>query len=157
MKHAYILWIATFAYALHIVEEFTFDWKGWAIAVLKLPVDWSHFAVVNGVVIVLGISCAAVGWSLTEYALCLPALMMINATFFHVLPFIATRGRFSPGLATALLLFYPIGIWVYSGASSDGVLTTRAMLVSSLLGIVLMATPILMLKLRFLPYFQQGG
>jgi len=25
--HTYLLWIATLAYALHIVEEFTFDWK----------------------------------------------------------------------------------------------------------------------------------
>ncbi len=49
MNQTYILWIATFAYALHIVEEYTFDWKGWAIAVLKLPVNWIHFAVVNGV------------------------------------------------------------------------------------------------------------
>ena len=27
MTHAYILWIATFAYALHVLEEFAFDWK----------------------------------------------------------------------------------------------------------------------------------
>lgn len=155
MTHAYILWIATLAYALHIVEEYSFDWKGWALAVMKLPVNWVHFALVNGVVIVLGISCASVAWQLPEFALCLPALMLINATFFHVLPFLATKGRFSPGLGTAVLLFYPIAIWAYWGAWADGVLTVRVAVWSLLLGAALMATPVVILKLRLHPYFQQ--
>ncbi len=25
--HDYILWVATLAYALHVIEEFAFDWK----------------------------------------------------------------------------------------------------------------------------------
>jgi hypothetical protein len=53
--NAYVLWIATLAYALHVVEEYMFDWKGWASSVLKLPVDWTLFAIVNGAVVVLGI------------------------------------------------------------------------------------------------------
>jgi hypothetical protein len=35
--------------------------------------------------------------------------MLINATFFHVLPVIVFRGRFSPGMLTAIVLFYPTG------------------------------------------------
>jgi len=155
MSHAYILWIATLAYALHIVEEYTFDWKNWAINVIKLPVNWVHFAVVNGVVIVLGISCSSVAWSLPAYALSLPALMLINATFFHVLPFITTKGRFSPGLGTAILLFYPISIWAYYGAYLDGVLPTSTLILSFIIGALLMASPIVMLKLRLRPYFNQ--
>lgn len=153
--HVFILWIATCAYALHIVEEFTFDWKNWATHVLRLPVSWSHFAVVNGVVIVLGVSCAEVGWQCPIYALGLPALMLINATFFHVLPFVTTRGRFSPGLGTALLLFYPIAAWSYWGAWKDGVLSAAVAGGSLVFGAALMATPIVMLKLRLRPYFQQ--
>lgn len=156
MSHAYILWIATFAYALHVVEEYTFDWKGWAENVLKLPVNWIHFAIVNGVVVVLGISCSQVAWSLPAYSLGLPALMLINATFFHVLPFITTRGRFSPGLGTAVLLFYPIAIWAYYGAYLDGVLTPANLILSFIVGALLMASPIVMLKLRLLPYFDQS-
>jgi hypothetical protein len=155
MSHSYILWIATVAYALHILEEFAFDWKGWAQAVLKLPVSWSHFAVVNGIVVVLGISCSSVAWSSPAYALCLPALMLINATFFHVLPFLTTRGRWSPGLATAVFLFYPIGIWAYQGAAADGVLSPGVLMGSLVIGALLMASPIAMLKLRLLPYFRQ--
>lgn len=153
--HTYILWIATFCYALHIVEEYTFDWKGWALSVLKLPVTWTHFAIVNGVVIVLGISCASVGWDFPAYALSLPALMLINASFFHVLPFLLTKGRFSPGLGTAIILFYPVSIWAYYGAYLDGVLSFSTLLISILLGAVLMASPIIMLKLRVLLYFRQ--
>jgi len=156
MTHAYILWIATVAYALHIVEEYTFDWKGWAANVLKLPVNWVHFAIVNGVVIVLGISCSSVAWSLPAYALSLPALMLINAAFFHVLPFLITKGRFSPGLGTAVLLFFPIGLWAYYGAYLDGVLPTSTLLLSFVLGALLMASPIVMLKLRLRPYFNQN-
>lgn len=156
MSHAYILWIATFAYALHVVEEYTFDWKGWAENVLKLPVNWVHFAIVNGVVVVLGISCSQVAWSLPVYSLGLPALMLINATFFHVLPFLTTRGRFSPGLGTAVLLFYPIALWAYYGAYLDGVLTPVTLLLSFVVGALLMASPIVMLKLRLLPYFDQN-
>lgn len=155
MSHAYILWIAAFVYALHVVEEYVFDWKGWAVSVLKLPVDWVHFAIVNGAVVVLGISCASVGWALPEYALALPALMLINATFFHVLPFLLTKGRFSPGLATAVFLFYPVAVWTYLGARADGVLSGRVVLASFILGVLLMALPVLMLKLRRLPYFDQ--
>ena len=153
--HTYILWIATLAYALRVVEEYMLDWKGWANTVLKLPVDWVHFALVNGVVVVLGVSCSAVGWSLPAFSLCLPALMLINATFFHVLPFLLTRGRFSPGLGTAVLLFYPVGIWSYVGARADGVLSLRVGLLSFLIGAALMAFPIILLKLRLRPYFKQ--
>jgi hypothetical protein len=155
MSHSYILWIAALAYALHVVEEYMFDWKGWAIHVLKLPVDWVIFALVNGVVIVLGISCSSVGWSLPAFALSLPALMLINATFFHVLPFILTKGRFSPGLGTAVILFYPISLWAYHGAYLDGVLSASTVALSFLIGALLMASPIVMLKLRPLPYFNQ--
>lgn len=42
MMHTDILWIATFAYAAHIAEEFAFDWKEWATNTLKFPVDWSY-------------------------------------------------------------------------------------------------------------------
>ncbi len=156
MSHAYILWIAAFAYALHVAEEYMFDWKGWAVNVLKLPVDWVHFAIVNGVVIVLGISCSSVAWSCPAYALGLPALMLINATFFHVLPFLVTKGRFSPGLGTAVLLFYPISLWAFYGACRDGILTIPVLALSFIIGALLMASPIVMLKLRLLPYFDQN-
>jgi hypothetical protein len=82
-------------------------------AVIGLPVEWSDFYVVNALVIVFGVVAANLArWP--GPALAFPALMLINATFFHVLPFARSGGRrFSPGLATAVVLFYPIGIACY--------------------------------------------
>ncbi|HZZ73543.1 MAG TPA: HXXEE domain-containing protein [Pirellulales bacterium] len=156
MSHAYILWIATFAYAMHAFEEYCFDWRGWATAVLQLPVSWEHFYLVNAAVVVLGATCAMVGWQLPLYALAFPALMFINGLLFHVLPFLWTAGRFSPGLFTAVGLFFPLGGWAYYGAWQDGVLTVAVGLESFLLAALLMLSPIVMLKLRSRPYFRQN-
>jgi hypothetical protein len=53
-----LAWLAMAAYALHIAEEFAFDWRNWARAVIKLPVEWSDFYVTNAIVIALGIAQA---------------------------------------------------------------------------------------------------
>ncbi len=155
MNHAYILWIAMFAYAMHVFEEYNFDWKTWACAVLKLKLNWVHFSIVNGCVVAFGIAAAQVGWSCPVFALSFPAVMLVNATFFHVAPFIKWRGRFSPGLLTAVFLFYPIAFLAYWGASRDGILTSAVLWQSLLLGALLMATPVVMLKMKELPYFKQ--
>jgi hypothetical protein len=147
-------WLATAAYGLHILEEFTLDWRNWARNVLGLPVEWPTFYVVNSLVIVLGIVAAELAPSSQLLALSFPAVMLVNATFFHVLPFITKRGRFSPGLITAVILFYPIGIACYCRAAADG--ASAGTLIGSLaLGAVLMASPIVLLKLKDRPYFRQ--
>ena len=79
--------------------------------------------------VILGIVAANLAaWP--AIALAFPALMLINATFFHVLPFIRLRGRFSPGLFTAIVLFYPVGIACYVRAAADGVLSLAALITS---------------------------
>jgi hypothetical protein len=72
-----------------------------------------------------------------------------------VLPFARTGGRFSPGLATAVVLFYPIGIACYLRAAHGGTLHMRTVIGSLVLGALLMASPIVLLKIRTLPYFRQ--
>lgn len=52
------LWLATAAYGVHVLEEFVLDWRDWARAIVRLPVEWSDFYVVNALVIVLGIVAA---------------------------------------------------------------------------------------------------
>ena len=147
MTHEYLLWICTTAYAMHVMEEHTYDWRDWARTVLHLPVDWPTFYVTNGAVIVLGVSCAGIGWQLPEVSLALPALMVINAIFFHAAPTIAKR-VFSPGLLSALILMLPVAWWTYRGAYQDGALTTRAIVVSTIVAALLMAYPIALLKTR---------
>ena len=155
MNHEIWLWVATAAYGLHALEEFMLDWKTWANKVLKLPVDWPIFYVVNALVVVLGIIAAEIGWRLPALSLAFPALMLINAVFFHVLPFIVTK-KFSPGVISAVVLFLPVGGWLFYGANRDGVLTTTTAIIAVALGAGLMAYPIILLKLKDKPFFKQG-
>src|SRR6201992_3427310 len=138
-----LAWRAVAAYMLHIMKEFTFDWRNWARAVIKLPVEWSDFYVTNAAVIALGIAQAELAPTLPLAPLMFASLMLINAVFFHILPFVRMGGRFSPGLVTAVLLFLPTGIviWSEAGAKADWATAILAILG----GAVLMANPIIML------------
>ncbi len=150
-------WLALAAYAIHILEEYFLDWRNWARAVIKLPVEWSDFYVVNVVVIVLGIAQAQLSASLPLLALSYAALLLIKATFFHVLPMIVTNGRFSPGVVTAVCLFYPIGFASFSMASAAGDVTFGMIVASLVTGAALMAIPIALFRLKSKPYFRQIG
>jgi hypothetical protein len=136
-----LCWLATAMYALHVLEELAFDWRGWARAVLKLPVEWSAFYVTNALVMVLGVVAAKLADSFPAIGLAFPALMIINAIFFHVLPFVVTGGRFSPGLFTAIVLFLPMGYWCYHTASVAGVLSSEVLWISILLGALIDGFP----------------
>lgn len=147
-----LIWLCLAAYGLHVLEEFVFDWRNWARQVLRLPAEWDHFYIVNALVIVLGVVAAEIAPAWPVIALAFPALMLINATFFHVAPFIWTRGRFSPGLITAILLFWPLGIYSFCSAR----LTLDGTMTAFLVGACLMATPIVFLRMKTLSYFNQS-
>ncbi len=151
-----LIWICTIAYGIHMLEEYMLDWRDWAQAVIKLPVTWPDFYVTNSLVIVLGICCANVAVTQPQLALVLPALMLINATFFHVLPMIVTHGRYSPGVFTAIVLFYPLGYLAFHRAMSAGSVSTHGVVLSFVIGAALMASPIVLLHLKNKPYFRQS-
>jgi hypothetical protein len=148
MTLAQLCWLATAAYGLHIAEEYVLNWRDWARSVSGVAVTRGFFFGMNALVIVLGMISAAVADRLPTVALAFPALMLINATFFHVGAFLWTRGRFSPGLITAVLLFYPLGIWCFKSAKDAGLLTGARLVGSLGLGAMLMATPIVLLRAR---------
>lgn len=150
-----LMWLAIASYGLHILEEYQLNWRDWARTAIKLDVEWSDFYVVNALVIVLGIVAARFAGNWPGLALGFPALMLINATFFHVLPILRMRGRFSPGAFTAVVLFYPVGIACYMRASADGILNAGNLIGSFVLGALLMASPIVLLKIKNKPYFRQ--
>jgi hypothetical protein len=156
MKFGAVVWLLLGAYAIHVLEEFALNWRDWARSILRLPVEWPTFYVTNSVVVVLGIVAGQLGGDQPLFGLSFAALMLINATFFHVLPVIKFGGRFSPGLITAVLLFYPAAIWAYVTASHEGLLSTANLFGSFAIGATLMATPIVLLRIKDKPYFQQG-
>ena len=147
MSHAYLLWIATLVYGVHMMEEMIYNWPEWARKVLGINSQWSEFYMVNAIVMVLGVSCAMVGWKSPSFALILPAFMVVNAIFFHIVPVLVTRS-FSPGLITGVLLLLPVTAWIYYGANDDGVLNTHTVLISSLAGLLLMLFPIVLQKTK---------
>jgi hypothetical protein len=151
----YWLWVATFVYGAHALEEFVLDWKTWANKVMHFRVDWPAFYVTNALVIVLGVAAAEVGWKLPGFSLAFPALMIINAVLFHILPFILAK-KYSPGLMTAVLLFLPLGVWLFYAADKDGVLSMKTTLTAFILGAGFMAYPVLLLKLKDMRFFKQG-
>jgi hypothetical protein len=146
-----MLWLCVGAYSLHVLEEYVFDWQNWARNVLRLPARWGDFYITNAVVIVLGIVAAETASVWPAIALGFPALMLINATFFHLAPVIWTRGRFSPGVITALLVFYPLGIETMRRSHAS----ESEFMIAFAVGALLMATPIVFLKLQAKSYFDQ--
>jgi hypothetical protein len=154
MALAQLCWLVIAAYGIHIAEEYAFNWRDWARSLSNVQVEWDLFFIGNALVIVIGIVCAEAARSLPMIALAFPALMLINATVFHLGAFLWTRGRFSPGLITAVVLFYPLGIWCYKSANDAGVLTTRVWIGSFALGALLMSAPILLLKARKIAFFR---
>jgi hypothetical protein len=153
MKPDYIFWVALAAYAFHILEEYSYDWKTWAQKILKLDVDWNGFYVTNITVLFFGIACAEVGWSYPTFSLIFPSLMVINTLFFHVLPYVRSKRKFSPGMITGIFLFLPIGLGTFNIAAGLGV-TGRSMALAALCGALVMAYPIFLLKTKHLGFFK---
>ncbi len=147
-----LIWLALAAYGVHMFEEYMLDWPAWARAVSGLHIEWADFYVVNALVLVLGIVCANLAATVPLLALVFPALLLIN-TVVHIVGVIAARWRFFPGIATALVLFIPIGIACYLKAGALGVLTGGTLWGSLALALVLHATPALLL-VRDRPMFR---
>ncbi len=151
MSHEWVLWVLTTAAALHVVEERGMGWQGWAAQTLgpRLGVipSWSDFWATNGLLIVFGISAAAVGWRAPAFALAFPAVCLINAVFFHLVPTIQAR-RPNPGIFSAMLLYLPIGIWAYVAANSDGALDLATVILSVVIGAAAMVSALVLLIIQ---------
>lgn len=149
------LLICTAAYGVHVLEEFMLNWRDWARAVIKLQVEWADFYIVNSLVVVLGFAAAGFVNEVPWLGLGFPALMIINAVIFHVVPVIRTRGRYSPGVATAVVLLFPVGVATLVAASRAGVLDLGTLVAAFVVGALLMASPIVLISNRNKPYFRQ--
>lgn len=153
MNHQFILWVALLAYALHMLEEYFYNWKDWAVKTFNIPATWTDFYLVNTFVLFMGLCCASIGWNCIWLALIYPGFMLINAIFFHIIPIIRFR-NFSPGIITAILLFLPvIGFSYYYALQNGG--TYLDIGLSILIGAICMYYPIILQKTRNKPFFNQ--
>jgi hypothetical protein len=133
--------------ALHILEEYGMNFKGWADAALGIKILWEEFHLVNGAILLFCIGAAMIGWRLPEVSLMAPALIGFNGIFFHFGLTLLT-GLYSPGTISGLLLFAPVSLWTYYGARRDGVLTKRVLVISIIGGILLQFYPLIVLFSR---------
>ena len=107
---------------------------------------WTDFWPTNGFLIVFGVTAAAVGWRAPAFSLALPAGVLVNTVFFHVLPTVTAR-RPNPGVFTAVALYIPIAAWTYVAAAEDDVLNAGTVILSICLGALAMAAVIAILVL----------
>jgi hypothetical protein len=149
-EHEFVLWVVVLAAAVHVLEEYLLDWLTWANDTLGsrlgFHLTWPDFYMTNAALVVVAIAAAGIGWSSPEVSLAVPALFVVNAVGFHILPTVVGR-RFSPGTISAVLVYLPVAAWAYWAADADGVLTTRAVVVSALGGVLLMAYPVILARL----------
>lgn len=148
--HEYTLWVVVMAISLHVLEEYTLNFVGWAEVALGVNVSWEIFHLVNTSLVFFAIACAMIGWRAPSLSLMMPAIIAINALFFHIL-LTVVQWRISPGTGTSILFFVPAATWAYYGAYRDGVLTRKAVIVSASGGLLITfyLTILLMIRLRY--------
>jgi hypothetical protein len=151
MSQEWILWVLFAAAAMHVVEEHALGWQGWAARYIGPRIGviptWTDFWATNMLLLAFGFSAAVVGWwSAPAYALAFPALCLINAVFFHIVPSLQAN-RPNPGLFTAVLLYLPISIWAYVAASDESSLDPGTFLLSVLIGAGAMISVLVILVL----------
>lgn len=140
------LWLCVPVYALHIMEEQALDWLAWAHSIGMMFPGWSSFYVTNAAVIVIGVTTAMLGWRMPAYALTFPALMVINALLFHLLPSI-TSGHPNPGCISATVFFLPLALQTFRDAWRAGVRSGRTYAAAFGMAGGLQLWPVLLLKL----------
>lgn len=153
MSLTILAWLAVGAYALHIVEEHILGWFEWARKTMNLTMEWSTYTTIEVVLLVLGAIAAMLAPALPVLALAFAALLVINVTFFHLLPMLISGGKFSPGAISGVLLFYPIGYYAYAGSGAP----PNMLMWSVVIGAAAILWPVLLLKLKSQPYFRVSG
>ena len=134
----YIIWISVFAAIIHILEEYYYGWIDWAKSFVP-TVKKSHFIVVN-ILFVFTCVLAAI-LQFTELKISIFSLLIIN-TIVHLVPTII-KGKYSPGLASAILLYIPIGVFGYLATFNENIASNVQLIVGTLLGFIIMAIPFL--------------
>ncbi|MFO0579146.1 MAG: HXXEE domain-containing protein [Polyangia bacterium] len=149
------LWIITFIYGLHVMEEFTFNWAAWANSI-GLGFTWSDFYLTNAEVIVLGASAAMIGWRMPQVSLGFPALALVNGVFFHILPSVLAL-RPNPGALTATFLFLPVSLRIFREVLRQGIATRRQITVAFVFAALAQGFPLVLLKLKPLLAYASAG
>jgi hypothetical protein len=149
MSLSILVWLAVGAYALHIIEEHVLDWFGWARKTMNLNMARETYVTIEAAFVVLGVAAAMAASAVPIVGLAFIAMLVINVTFFHLLPMAMSGGGFSPGTISGLL-FYVIGWSALMNSGATGTNVTWA----AVIGAAVILWPMLLLKLKREAYFR---
>lgn len=151
MSLTVLAWLAVAAYALHIVEEHILGWYDWARKTMNISLGWEQYVITEVAILILGLTAAMLSGTPMGPTLIVAfaTLLLVNVIFFHVLPMLANGGKFSPGVISGVVLFLPLAWQVYKTQT----LAQNDLIWAVVLGILLIGWPMLLLKLRGVPYF----
>ncbi len=111
-----VIWLLPLAYAVHIVEEYVGGFPDWVTDVVRGSMDNRAFALNNALfmVILLGLTV----WTSRTRSQFATFLLLTWASanifwdfLFHLFTTVFLD-RYSPGLITAVLLYYPLALFV---------------------------------------------
>jgi hypothetical protein len=153
MSLTILAWLAVGAYALHILEEHILGWFAWARKTMNLSMEWSTYTTIETVLLILGAVAAMLASVMPVLALGFVALLVINVTFFHIVPMLISGGQFSPGTISGVVLFYPLGYYAFTG----GGVTPSILMWSIVIGAAAILWPVVLLKLKTQPYFKPSA
>ena len=149
--HSWVLWVGVIAAGLHVFEEYAEGWVRWVNedmgARFGIHVTETEFFLISALLVFSALAAAAIGWWAPALSLAIPALFIINAVFFHMLP-TARGGRLTPGTLSAVFIYLPVAAWMYAAAADDDVLSFGTVVLSFILGAVLMAYPLAVIFAR---------
>ena len=142
MAFSVSLLILAFA-IIHVAEEYFFDWLSWVHQFTK-GITRAQFFIGNSAFILLCI--LGVCSSSPTFKLSIASLLLFNV-LVHLIPTLVRR-QYSPGLASALLLYLPIGTYSYFSAIRHTLASNNQVIASIPLGAFWMSIPFLFQAIR---------
>jgi hypothetical protein len=136
-----IIWLLPAAYLLHIIEEYVGGFPAWVTHDVHGSFDDTAFAVNNFafMLILLTLVYVNYGKSTPLRGILLVVFASANLFWDALFHLIMTPilNRYSPGLVTSMLLYYPICILVGAVSIKDKILTPRQFVLALLGGLAL--------------------
>lgn len=142
MNFRQIVWLMPAAFAVHIAEEFAGGFPAWVGFVVGSPMPLPVFLLNNAVFMLVLVGLTA--WATVRPGR-LPAFLLLAWAsgnlfwnfVFHLMTTVLFD-RYSPGLVTAVLLYFPLSAAVARAALREGVLATGQFLGAVAIGAALM-------------------
>lgn len=114
-----LFWLLFIASVIHIIEESFGDAVGWLSVILRSKFDSAEFNTINIIYISLNFLAAVIGANDLLISLSIASIAFLNI-LIHTLGAVFAR-RYSPGTVSALGLFLPLVVAIYSDIDRNNI------------------------------------